>query len=35
MTSEVVEVAEVNYQEVTEELFIYVLVPENGSFNGL
>ena len=34
MTSEVVEVTEVNYLEVTEELFIYVVVPENGSFSG-
>ena len=29
------EVTEVNYLEVTKELFIYVLVPKNGSFNGL
>ena len=35
MTSEVVEVTEVNYLEVIEEFFIYVVVPENGSFNGL
>ena len=34
MTSEVVEVTEVTYLEVTEELFIYVVVPENGSFSG-
>ena len=35
MASEVTEVTEVNYLEVTKELFIYVLVPENGSFSGL
>ena len=35
MTSEVAEVTEVNYLEVTEELFLYVVVPENGSFHGL
>ena len=35
MTSEVVEVTEVNYLEVTEELFIYVVVTKNGSFYDL
>ena len=30
MISEVIEVAEVNYLEVTDELIIYVVVPENG-----
>ena len=35
MTSEVTEVTEVNYLEVTKELFICVVVPENGSFSGL
>ena len=35
MTSEVTEVTKVKYFEVTEVLFIYVVVPENGSFNGL
>ena len=35
MTSEVVEVIEVNYLEVTEELFIYGVVPENSSFHDL
>ena len=32
MTSEV---TKINYLEVAEELFSYVLVPENGSFNDL
>ena len=35
MTSEVVEVTQVNYLEVTKELSIYVVVPANGSFYGL
>ena len=35
MTSEVAEVTEVSYLEVTEELFLYVAVPENGTFHGL
>ena len=35
MTSEVTEVIEVNCLEVTKELFINVVVPENGSFSGL
>ena len=35
MTSEVTEVTEVNYLEVTKELFIYVVVPKNGSFHDL
>ena len=35
MTSEVVEVTQVNYLEVTKELFIYVVVPKNGSFHDL
>ena len=30
MTSEVTEVTKVKYLEVTEVLFIYVVVPENG-----
>ena len=35
MTSEVVEVIEVNYLEVTEELFISVVLPKNGSIHDL
>ena len=35
MTSEVTEVTEVNFLEVTKELFIYIVVPENGSFRDL
>ena len=35
MTSEVTEVTKVKYLEVTEVLFIYVVLLENGSFNGL
>ena len=33
MTLEVVEVIEVNYLEVTKELFISVVLPKNGSFH--
>ena len=35
MTSEVIEITEVNYLEATEELFIYVVAPENSSFHDL
>ena len=35
MTLKVAEVSEVNNFEDTEELFIYVVVPENGSFHDL
>ena len=35
MTSEVVEVIEVNYKEVIEELFISVVLPKKGSFHVL
>ena len=35
MTLEVAEVIEVNYLEVTEELFISVVLPKNGSFHDL
>ena len=35
MTSEVTEVTEVNYLEVTKELFISVVLPKNGSFHDL
>ena len=35
MTSEVTEVTEVNYLEVTKELFIFVVVPKNDSFHDL
>ena len=35
MTLEVVEVIEVNYLEVTKELFISVVLPKNGSFHDL
>ena len=35
VTSEITEVTEDNYLEVTKELFIYVVVPKNGSFHDL